>query len=194
MKKVHITEEQLNYIKKRLTETYTVDVTDRLEAGKSPSQVVSDMTAKNPSLSNDASSGEVNFAFNPKGIDEDVEESRADLVDRDSEEYYEVRNFISDLEGTPQYYQLLNSLDGFTGDVNAAVDDIRSQLGRNINRMVVYAALKDFQRETKRRMEGGDDRYSYAMEGKTFTKRQIKEAKIKKLQENSVVFRKKDLR
>lgn len=32
------------------------------------------------------------------------------------------------------------------------------------------------------------------MDGKTFTKRQIKEAKIKKLQENSVMFRKKDLR
>ena len=71
MKKIHITEEQLAELKKKLTEVYDVDVTDKLEGGKTPTQVVSDMTAENPNLSNDANSGEVKFTFNPKGIDED---------------------------------------------------------------------------------------------------------------------------
>ena len=71
MKKIHITESQLGELRKRLTEVYDVDVTDKLEAGKTPTQVVSDMTAENPNLNNDASSGEVKFTFNPKGIDEE---------------------------------------------------------------------------------------------------------------------------
>lgn len=71
MKKVHITESQLNELRKKLAEVYNVDVTDKIEAGKTPSQVVSDMTAENPNLNNDANSGEVRFTFNPKGIDEE---------------------------------------------------------------------------------------------------------------------------
>ena len=73
MKKIHITESQLGELRKRLTEVYDVDVTDKLEAGKTPSQVVSDMKAKNPNLNNDATSGEVKFTFNPNGIDEEKE-------------------------------------------------------------------------------------------------------------------------
>lgn len=70
MKKIHISEEQLNELKSKLAETYDVDVTRDLEAGKTPQQVVADKTAKNPNLSSDAKSGEVSFCFNPNGVDE----------------------------------------------------------------------------------------------------------------------------
>lgn len=71
MKKIHITESQLNELKEKLMETYDVNITDELEGGKTPSQVVSDMKAQNPSLNSDANSGEVTFSFNPNGIDEE---------------------------------------------------------------------------------------------------------------------------
>lgn len=104
MKKIHITEGQLNYIKSRMTEAYTVDLTKETEAANGNVKTAWDReTSKNPTLRQQAQQGEVNAVVNPEGIDEE-------------------------------------------------------------------------------------------MEGKAFTKRQIKEAKIKKLQENSVVFRKKDLR
>lgn len=70
MRKIHISEEQLSELRDRLAETYTVDVTADLEAGKTPQQVIATKKAENPSLGNDANSGEVTFGFNPNGIDE----------------------------------------------------------------------------------------------------------------------------
>ena len=70
MKKIHITEAQLEELRKKLTETYNVDVTPDIEAGKTASQIVTDKKSKNPSLSSDISRGEVSFTFNPDGIDE----------------------------------------------------------------------------------------------------------------------------
>ncbi len=70
MRKIHISEEQLNELRSKLAETYTVDVTADLEAGQTPQQVVANKKAKNPNLGNDANSGEATFGFNPNGIDE----------------------------------------------------------------------------------------------------------------------------
>lgn len=70
MRKIHISEQQLNELRQKLSETYNVDITSDLEAGKTPQNVVAQKKAENPSLSNDASSGEVTFSFNPNGIDE----------------------------------------------------------------------------------------------------------------------------
>lgn len=70
MRKIHISEEQLNELRSKLAETYTVDVTADLEAGKTPQQVVATKKAENPNLGNDANSGEATFGFNPNGIDE----------------------------------------------------------------------------------------------------------------------------
>ncbi|MBP5456047.1 MAG: hypothetical protein J6Y37_06070 [Paludibacteraceae bacterium] len=72
MKKIHITENQLKELRKKITESYDVDITDDLERGKkSPSQVVSQKKAENPNLSSDANNGEVKFSFDPNGIDEE---------------------------------------------------------------------------------------------------------------------------
>ena len=72
MRKIHISEQQLTELKQKLSETYNVDITPELEAGKTPQNIVSQKKAENPSLSSDANSGEVAFSFNPNGIDESV--------------------------------------------------------------------------------------------------------------------------
>lgn len=70
MRKIHITESQLEELRKKLTEAYNVDITQDLEQGKTPQQIVANKKAENPNLNNDANSGEVSFTFNPNGIDE----------------------------------------------------------------------------------------------------------------------------
>ena len=102
MRKIHITEAQLECLKKRLSEVINQDVTAQIEKGETPQQISNEFSQKNPNVPKD----EVQFTYNQAAMDEEVEECGA----------------------------------------------------------------------------------------KCFTKKQIKEAKIKKLQENSVRYTKKDLK
>ena len=71
MRKIHITEAQLNELKKKLEEAYTIDGTKETEeANGNVKTAWNNIKAKNPQLSQQADSGEVNIAVNPTGIDE----------------------------------------------------------------------------------------------------------------------------
>lgn len=72
MRTIHITESQLNALKKALMEqnnTYTIDLTKELE--KHDGQIknaITDVTASNPSLSNDMKNGRALVGANPESI------------------------------------------------------------------------------------------------------------------------------
>lgn len=109
MKKIHITESQLEYLRKKLSESITVDATKETEeANGNINTAWQRMKSSNPVLSQQSQKGEITLGVNPDGVDS-VHES-ADI------------------------------------------------------------------------------------DGKTITKRQIKEAKIKKLQENCDVYLKKNIK
>lgn len=99
MKKIHITEAQLNYIKSKLTEAVAVDATKEVEAkGGNVNAAWQDMKSKNPSLSQQADDGEVSISVNPKGIDEGVYESNRQDNDRSEEsEYMENMGNVNEL-------------------------------------------------------------------------------------------------
>lgn len=74
MKRIHITESQLESLRQRLSEAMTVDATKETEAkGGNIGAAWQDMKSKNPSLDQQASDGEVTLSVNPKGVDEEVE-------------------------------------------------------------------------------------------------------------------------
>jgi hypothetical protein len=194
MKKIHITESQLKYIKKRLSEAYSVDMTKEVEAANGNAKTAWDrMTAKNPTLKQQAQQGEIDGVFNPEGIDENVNEWEKD-VDRDSNEYYQVKDYLESLVGTPQYFSLMGGINGTNMDTSMAIDNIQDYFGYQINRDVIFAALKDFRDEKNRAMIDNDDEYSDVMEKKIITKKQIKEAKLRNLRENCIRITKKNLK
>ena len=189
MKKIHITESQLNYIKQKLTEIVNQEVSKEIEQGKTPQQISTEFSQKNPNIPRD----EVNFTFNQASMDEGIEEWE-DNVDRDSTEYYQVKDYLESLVGTPQYFSIIGGANGTNLDMSRAIDDVQEYFGGAINRGVIYAALKDFKEEKLYSMQNGEDTYDDVMEGRKFTKKQIKEAKIRNLRENSFRITKKDLK
>lgn len=194
MKKIHITESQLKYIKKRLSEAYSVDMTKEVEAANGNAKTAWDrMTTKNPTLKQQAQQGEIDGVFNPEGIDENVNEWEKD-VDRDSSEYYQVKDYLESLVGTPQYFSLMGGINGTNMDTSMAIDNIQDYFGYQINRDTIFAALKDFRDEKNRAMIDNDDEYSDVMEKKIITKKQIKEAKLRNLRENCIRITKKNLK
>lgn len=71
MRKIHITESQLEELKAKLSEAYTIDGTKETEAaGGNVKTAWDNIKSKNPQLSQQADNGEVNIAVNPIGIDE----------------------------------------------------------------------------------------------------------------------------
>ena len=71
MRKIHITEAQLNELKQRLEEAFNVDATKDTEAaGGNVKTAWDNIKSKNPALSQQADNGEVNLSVNPTGIDE----------------------------------------------------------------------------------------------------------------------------
>lgn len=71
MRKIHITEAQLNELKKKLSEAFTVDGTKEVEQANGNMRTAwTNIKAKNPQLSQQANNGEVNLSVNPTGIDE----------------------------------------------------------------------------------------------------------------------------
>lgn len=71
MKKIHITEAQLNELKKKLSEAFTVDGTKEVEQANGDMKTAwNNIKSKNPQLSQQADSGELNVSVNPSGIDE----------------------------------------------------------------------------------------------------------------------------
>ena len=190
MKKIHITESQLNYIRQKLTEIVNQEVSKEIEQGKTPQQISTEFSQKNPNIPRD----EVNFTFNQASMDEGVEEVWDKNVDRDSTEYYQVKDYLESLVGTPQYFSIVGGANGTNLDMSRAMDDVQSYFGGAINRDVIFAALKDFRDEKVRSMEMGENPYDNVMEGRRFTKKQIKEAKIRNLRENSIRITKRSLK
>ncbi|MBP5724626.1 MAG: hypothetical protein J6X18_13770 [Bacteroidales bacterium] len=189
MKKIHITEAQLNYIKSKLTEAVAVDATKEVEAkGGNVNAAWQDMKSKNPSLSQQADDGEVSISVNPKGIDEGLYEFNKQ--DSDSEDYQEVYNYLTDLRGTPDYYSIMRGMWGNQGEVNEVIDKLFEYFGGRISKDYIMSAVYDFRNEESEYMEnmGNVD------ESRKFTKRQIKEAKIRKLRKSCERFTKKDLK
>lgn len=72
MKKIHITEAQLECLRKKLSEAITVDATKEVEAKSgNVAAAWNDMKTKNPTLQQQASGGELSLSVNPEGIDEE---------------------------------------------------------------------------------------------------------------------------
>ena len=71
MRKIHITESQLNELRKKLSEAFTVDGTKEVEQANGDMRTAwNNIKSKNPQLNQQANSGEVNVSVNPTGIDE----------------------------------------------------------------------------------------------------------------------------
>lgn len=191
MRKIHITEAQLSELKKKLEEAYTIDGTKETEAaGGNVKTAWDNIKSKNPQLSQQADNGEVNIAVNPTGIDEGIDEYNR--VSDDSYEYQQVYDYLESLNGTAELYSLLSRMWGNQGEVNTAIDEIYDYFGGEIDKNAIMSALYDFRNEYE---EMQNNLYRPAMEeARRYTKRQIKEAKLKALRENSVMFKKSDLR
>lgn len=194
MKKIHITESQLNYIKKRLTEQGETDeVVVDAHAGASGKLTTQDLTQQYNNAQKHVTNANVAMKVDGTDLKEDVTEWEQD-VDRDSTEYYQVKDYLESLVGTPQYFSLMGGINGTKMDISMAIDYIQDYFGRTINRDTIYAALKDFKDEKNRAMMNNDDEYGEVMEKKILTKKQIKEAKLKNLRENCIRITKKNLK
>lgn len=194
MKKIHITESQLNYIKKRLTEQGETDeVLVDAHAGASGKLTTQDLTQQYNNAQKHVTNANVAMKVDGTDLKEDVTEWEQD-VDRDSTEYYQVKDYLESLVGTPQYFSLLGGINGTKMDISMAIDYIQDYFGRTINRDTIYAALKDFRDEKNRAMMNNDDEYGEVMEKKILTKKQIKEAKLRSLRENCIRITKKNLK
>jgi len=71
MRKIHITEEQLNCLKKKLTEqdSYNIDMTKNIEdAGGNAKTAVSNFASSNPQQGTDLKSGKATATFNADAI------------------------------------------------------------------------------------------------------------------------------
>ncbi len=194
MKKIHITESQLNYIKKRLTEQGETDeVLVDAHAGASGKLTTQDLTQQYNNAQKHVTNANVAMKVDGTDLKEDVTEWEQD-VDRDSTEYYQVKDYLESLVGTPQYFSLLGGINGTKMDISMAIDYIQDYFGRTINRDTIYAALKDFRDEKNKAMMNNDDEYGEVMEKKILTKKQIKEAKLRSLRENCIRITKKNLK
>lgn len=181
MRKIHITEAQLAYCVKKLHEAYTVDATSELEqTGNNAKTVANNLMAKNPNLKNDADRGEANISFNPEALSENCFNEEGD-----SEDYRIVLSYLEDIQGTPEFYRLINSIEGNIDEEEFAIQELCNKLG--VRKISVYSAIREFQKE----MNGNYNRY--AMEGKLFTKKQIKEAKLENLKKSCTIIKKKDI-
>ena len=194
MKKIHITESQLKYIKKRLTEQGETDeVVVDAHAGASGKLTTQDLTQQYNNAQKHVTNANVAMKVDGTDLKEDITEWEKD-VDRDSSEYYQVKDYLESLVGTPQYFSLMGGINGTNMDTSIAIDNIQDYFGYKINRDVIFAALKDFRDEKNRAMIDNDDEYSDVMEKKIITKKQIKEAKLRNLRENCIRITKKNLK
>ena len=194
MKKIHITESQLKYIKKRLTEQGETDeVVVDAHAGASGKLTTQDLTQQYNNAQKHVTNANVAMKVDGTDLKEDITEWEKD-VDRDSSEYYQVKDYLESLVGTPQYFSLMGGINGTNMDTSMAIDNIQDYFGYKINRDVIFAALKDFRDEKNRAMIDNDDEYSDVMEKKIITKKQIKEAKLRNLRENCIRVTKKNLK
>ena len=194
MKKIHITESQLKYIKKRLTEQGETDeVVVDAHAGASGKLTTQDLTQQYNNAQKHVTNANVAMKVDGTDLKEDITEWEKD-VDRDSSEYYQVKDYLESLVGTPQYFSLMGGINGTNMDTSMAIDNIQDYFGYQINRDVIFAALKDFRDEKNRAMIDNDDEYSDVMEKKIITKKQIKEAKLRNLRENCIRITKKNLK
>lgn len=194
MKKIHITESQLKYIKKRLTEQGETDeVVVDAHAGASGKLTTQDLTQQYNNAQKHVTNANVAMKVDGTDLKEDITEWEKD-VDRDSSEYYQVKDYLESLVGTPQYFSLMGGINGTNMDTSMAIDNIQDYFGYKINRDVIFAALKDFRDEKNRAMIDNDDEYSDVMEKKIITKKQIKEAKLRNLRENCIRITKKNLK
>ena len=194
MKKIHITESQLKYIKKRLTEQGETDeVVVDAHAGASGKLTTQDLTQQYNNAQKHVTNANVAMKVDGTDLKEDITEWEKD-VDRDSSEYYQVKDYLESLVGTPQYFSLMGGINGTNMDTSMAIDNIQDYFGYKINRDVIFAALKDFRDEKNRAMIDNDDEYSDVMEKKISTKKQIKEAKLRNLRENCIRITKKNLK
>lgn len=194
MKKIHITESQLKYIKKRLTEQGETDeVVVDAHAGASGKITTQDLTQQYNNAQKHVTNANVAMKVDGTDLKEDITEWEKD-VDRDSNEYYQVKDYLESLVGTPQYFSLMGGINGTNMDTSMAIDNIQDYFGYQINRDVIFAALKDFRDEKNRAMIDNDDEYSDVMEKKIITKKQIKEAKLRNLRENCIRITKKNLK
>ena len=194
MKKIHITESQLKYIKKRLTEQGETDeVVVDAHAGASGKLTTQDLTQQYNNAQKHVTNANVAMKVDGTDLKEDITEWEKD-VDRDSSEYYQVKDYLESLVGTPQYFSLMGGINGTNMDTSMAINNIQDYFGYKINRDVIFAALKDFRDEKNRAMIDNDDEYSDVMEKKIITKKQIKEAKLRNLRENCIRITKKNLK
>ena len=66
MRKIHITEEQLNAIKKSIEEEYSVDATQKLsDNGNNAKTAAQELQAENPTLASDLKTGKATMTYNP---------------------------------------------------------------------------------------------------------------------------------
>ena len=71
MRKIHITEEQLNAIKKSIEEEYSVDATQKLsDNGNNAKTAAQELQAENPTLASDLKTGKATMTYNPTGLKE----------------------------------------------------------------------------------------------------------------------------
>lgn len=181
MKRIHITESQLNELRKRINEAYTVDATQELEQNGGNAKKAADaLFAKNPNLKSDANRGEANVGYNPTALEEGCFEDNAH-----SDSYTEAYNYLMDLRGTEDFYRLTNMLDGNIDEEEAAIDEIAQATGvkRDIAKYAAHAVMS----------EVGGFGANEVMEARRYTKKQIKEAKLRKLKKECKVYSKKDL-
>ena len=200
MKNIHITESQLAMLKKMLKEAYTVDGTRELEQnGYNAKQAAQELFNQNPNLRNDVNKGEATVGFNPAALAEDIDEvnnrhtpygERPQFGDLDynyesEENYDEVCRYLQDISMDPNVSDILwRAVDGRNEDVHELLDYIEATTDMKIHPNALRQALASF---------GDEHQYGYAMEGKMYTKKQLMEAKMRKLKSKCVKYSKSDL-
>lgn len=209
MRKIHITESQLNELKRRLTEgndNYNIDLSDKVkENGGNVGTAIRQINAANPNAAKDVSNGKANYTVDPKKIALEgcCEKRRMPWdgstpsfgdIDYDySEEpfYRELKSAVEDMSRDPRYQQLIfNAAENDRkDDVHALLKVISASCGIKVHPNALRQALQELDVED---YEDGDS-YSEVMEGKIFTKKEIKEAKLRKMKKESRRISKKDL-
>jgi len=189
MKKIHITESQLSELKKRLFESegLPVDATDAINDNNgNATAAIRKLQADNPALKNHAT-----YTINPAGLKMEESISEEEYA-TDSYEYEVVKDYLESLRGTNELYSLLNKANGNSDMRNMAIKEISNAINGEADYQTIHSALMNFIKKENETLETYDERF--VAENRAFTKKQIKEAKLKRLRENTIVYKKKNLK
>lgn len=184
MKRIHITEGQLEYCIKKLNEGVTVPMEKDNPTPEDIRQKIKKTHDENPSIP--VSDVSVEVGANDVQLEEEISE------EADSIGYKEVFNYLLDIEGSSEGSRLMSLLFGGPSQQEAGIEELREKFPEAYHQSV-EAAVNDYIRNFEDRSDRYE-RFGYVDETHFITKRQIKEAKIRKMRNESTVYKKKDLR